>query len=173
MKGYHTKLHGDKITREERGVPPEQFIKQVAALPPATLFRHNVGGDLWHNRGTIDRQLLKLLVQATRHLRAAWTYTHHKPNSLNQSIIRQASTGGFTVNLSTENLDQAADLKRRGYPVTCIVKDMPVMFTHQGVTFLRCPHQIPGSTTQCSNCGDGIPLCSVAHRDFVVAFEEH
>lgn len=173
MKGYHTRIHADKITREERGVPPEQFIKQVAALPPATLFRHDVAGDLWHNRGRIDRTLLKLLTQATSHLRAAWTYTHHKPDSWNQYAIRKASAEGFTVNLSTEDLDQAVALKRRGYPVTCIVKDMPETFRHKGVTFIRCPHQVDGGKTQCISCGDGHPLCSRAGRSFIIAFEEH
>lgn len=171
--GYHTRLHGDKITREERGVPPEQFIKQVAALPPGTLFRHNVSGDLWHQGARIDRTLLSQLTQATHHLRAAWTYTHHKPDSWNQYAIRRASTQGFTVNLSTEDLDRAVDLKRRGYPVTCIVKDMPSSFRHRGITFIRCPHQADNGKTQCISCGDGTPLCSLSQRDFVIAFEQH
>jgi len=173
MKGYHTRLHGNAITREERGVTPEQFIKQVAALPPASLFRHNVGGDLWHHAGRVNSALLRLLTKATSHLRAAWTYTHHKPNSFNQLAIRRASAEGFTVNLSTEDLDQAVNLKRRGYPVVCIVKDQPEAFEHRGVRFVRCPHQVDGSKTQCISCGDGVPLCSIAHRDFVIAFEEH
>jgi len=172
-KGYHTRIHADAITREERGLPPEQFIRQVAALPPGTLFRHNVAGDLWHNRGPIDRKLLKLLTQATSHLRAAWTYTHHKPDTWNQYAIRRASAEGFTVNLSTEDLDQAVALKRRGYPVTCIVKDMPEAFEHKNVTFIRCPHQVDGSKTQCISCGNGTPLCSIPDRHFVVAFEQH
>lgn len=173
MKGYHTRIHGDAITREERGVPPEQFIKQVAALPPGSLFRHNVSGDLWNYRGTVARLLLKQLAQATTHLRAAWTYTHHKPNQDNQAALRSATKSGFTVNLSADDLDTAVAYKRRGYPTVCVVKDMPETFEHKGVTFIRCPHQVPGSHTQCISCGNGTPLCSISQRDFVIAFEQH
>lgn len=172
-KGYHTRLHGDKITRQERGVPPEQFIRQVAALPPGTLFRHNVSGDLWHHEGMLSRNLLRHLTEATQHLKAAWTYTHHRPNSLNQVAIRTANRNGFTVNVSADDLDSAVDFKRRGYPVVCIVKDMPESFEHKGVTFIRCPHQVDGGKTQCMGCGNGTPLCSIPDRHFVVAFEEH
>lgn len=173
MKGYHTRLHSDAITREERGVPPEQFIKQVAALPPGGLFRHDVGGDLWHFRGTVDRPLLIQLTQATTHLRAAWTYTHHLPDQRNHFALRSATKNGFTVNLSADSLDQAVDYQRRGFPTTCIVKDMPEAFEHKGVTFIRCPHQVEGSRIQCISCGNGTPLCSIPDRDFVVAFEQH
>lgn len=172
-KGYHTRLHGDKITRQERGVPPEQFIREVAALPPGTLFRHNVSGDLWHREGMLSRNLLRHLTEATQHLKAAWTYTHHRPNSLNQVAIRTANRNGFTVNISADDLDSAVNFKRRGYPVVCVVKDMPESFAHKGVTFIRCPHQVDGGKTQCMGCGDGQPLCSRADRSFIIAFEEH
>ncbi len=173
MKGYHTRLHSDAITREERGLPPEQFIKRVAALRPGSFYRHNVGGDLWHTRGRIDRRLLRSLTDAVQHLAAAWTYTHHKPDSWNQWAIRQASRDGFTVNVSTETLDDAVKYYRRGYPVTCVVENMPERFTHRGVTFLRCQHQVDGGRTQCSGCGNGSPMCAQADRRYVVAFEKH
>ena len=173
MKGYHTRLHGDAITREERGVTPDRFIKQVAALRPGTLFRHNVGGDLWHTRGRINRLLLKNLTAAVQHLAAAWTYTHHVPDSFNQYALRRATADGFTVNISTETLDDAVKYFRRGYPVTCIVQGQPESFRHRGVSFDRCPHQREGSRIQCSGCGDGRPLCSRPERDYVIAFEQH
>lgn len=173
MKGYHTRLHSDAITREERGVPPEQFIKQVAALPPGTLFRHDVGGDLWHDRGRVAGALLRQLTTAVGHLKAAWTYTHHLPNRFNQYALREATKKGFVVNLSADHLDQAVTYKQRGYPTVCIVKDMPTAFEHKGVAFVRCPHQIDGGRTQCVGCGNGYPLCAQGDRDFVVAFEEH
>jgi hypothetical protein len=173
MKGYHTRLHGDAITREDRGLPAEQFIKKVAALRPGTFFRHNVGGDLWHHHGKVVPSLLLSLASATQHLTAAWTYTHHRPDPRNQKALRQATDLGFTVNVSTETLDDAVKYHRRGYPVTCIVKDMPKTFVHKGVTFVRCQHQVDNGQTQCSGCGQGKPLCAQAGRDFVVAFEQH
>lgn len=173
MNGYHTRIHGNAITREDRGVSPEQFIKQVAALPPGSLFRHNVGGDLWNQLGRIDRTLLKRLTGAVQHLSRAWTYTHLRPNSLNQVAIRQANRDGFTVNISTENLDDAVKYFRRGYPVTCIVTDMPTRFTHQGVTFVRCQNQCDDGQTQCAGCGNGEPMCAKADRNYVIAFEKH
>jgi hypothetical protein len=173
MKGYHTRLHGDAITRQDRGVPPEQFIKQVAALRPGTMFRHDVGGDLWHLRGQVDHTLLRNLTKAVQHLSHAWTYTHHKPNGFNHAALRHATANGFTVNISTENLDDAVKYYKRGYPVTCVVNQMPERFTHKGVTFVRCQNQCDGGQTQCIGCGNGEPMCAKADRSYVIAFEKH
>ncbi len=174
MKGYHTRLHGDAITRHERGVPPDQFIKQVAALRPGTMFRHNVGGDLWHQRGRIDRTLLKLLTQAVQHLSHAWTYTHHRPDSWNQYAIRLANRTGFTVNVSTETLDDAIKYYRRGYPVTCVIDGSDTAtFRHKGVPFKVCENQATNKTTQCCGCGNGTPMCAIPDRDYIVAFIKH
>lgn len=172
--GYYTRQHWDAVTAGTRGVPPEQFIAQVARLRPGSMFRHDVAGDLWHEAGRIHAALLRRLADATAHLGAAWTYTHHLRTPANLAAIRSALRRGFTVNLSTESRTEAARLARRGYPTVCVVpEDAPPNFTHRGVKFRQCPATFEGSPTQCATCGGGTPLCSRADRDFVITFPAH
>jgi hypothetical protein len=77
--GFHTRLHWDRLSRGESGSPAAAFIKQVLALPAGILFRHCVAGDQWPDPADplrIDHGLLLQLARATRHLRAAWSFTH-------------------------------------------------------------------------------------------------
>jgi hypothetical protein len=172
--GYYTRDHWDRVTAGTRGVPPEQFIAQVAALRPATFFRHDVAGDLWHEAGRIHAALLRRLANATRHLGAAWTYTHHLRTAANLAAIRSALRRGFVVNLSTESRSEAARFTRRGYPTVCVVpEDAPAHFEHDGIRFRQCPATFDGSPTQCATCGGGTPLCARADRTFVITFPVH
>jgi hypothetical protein len=172
--GYYTRDHWDKVTKGERGLPEVDFINEVSRLKAGSKFRHNVAGDLWHQLGKIDRDLLLSLANATRHLKAAWTYTHHLRTRENVAAIRSAIRRSFTVNLSTESRAEAARLVKRGLPVVCVVApDAAPNFTYQGVKFRQCPATFDGSPTQCSTCGGGIPLCARADREFVVTFPAH
>ena len=79
--GFHTRLHWDRLSRGESGLPAAAFIKQVLALPAGILFRHCVAGDQWPDPADplrIDQVLLLQLARATRHLRAAWSFTHFR-----------------------------------------------------------------------------------------------
>lgn len=172
--GYYTRLHWDAVTAGTRGLPALEFIAAVARLKPGSLFRHNVAGDLWHDAGLIQADMLRKLASATTHLRAAWTYTHHLRTGANLAAIRSAIRRGFTVNLSTEVRSEAAKFAKRGLPVVCIVPEgTPAKFEHNGVTFRQCPATFEGSPTQCQSCGGGTPLCARADRNFVITFPVH
>jgi hypothetical protein len=172
--GYYTRMHWDAVTAGTRGLPVLEFIAAVAKLKPGSKFRHNVAGDLWHEGGAISADLLRKLADATTHLKAAWTYTHHLRTRGNLAAIRSAIRRGFTVNLSTEVRSEAARFAKRGLPVVCVVPEgSPAKFEHDGVTFRQCPATFDGSPTQCASCGGGVPLCARANRSFVVTFPVH
>jgi hypothetical protein len=161
------------------GTSAAAFIRQVMALPAGVLFRHCVAGDQWPDPADplrIDQVLLLQLARATRHLRAAWSYTHFPMGPVNQSTLRLAAAQGLVVNASTESRSIAAGLQRQGIPAVCVVPpDSPAVFRHQGVRFVACPATRPGSGVQCSSCGGrwGLPLCAQAARTFVITFPAH
>lgn len=172
--GFHTRLHWDYITAGKRGLPELQFIAAVSKLKAGSLFRHNIGGDLWHQGGEIRSDLLQKLAAATRHLKAAWTYTHHLRSKPNLRAIKMATNMGFTINLSTEVKSEAVSFAKKGYPVVCVVpEDAPAKFEVDGVVFRQCPATFNGSPTQCKTCGGGTPLCARGDRQFVVTFPVH
>jgi len=172
--GYFTRLHWDAVTAGTRGLSELEFIAAVGRIRVGNLFRHNVAGDLWHEAGRIRADLLRKLADATRHLSAAWTYTHHLRTTANLAAIRSALRRGFVVNLSTEVRAEAARYAKRGYPVVCVVpEDAPAHFTYRGVQFRQCPATFDGSPTQCVTCGGGTPLCARGDRDFVITFPAH
>lgn len=173
--GYYTRLHWDAVTEGKRGLPELEFIDAVKKIKPGSLFRHNIGGDLWHSNGVIKSDLLQKLAAATQHLKAAWTYTHHLRSKTNLTAVKMATNMGFTVNLSTEVKSEAAAYAKKGFAVVCIVpEDAPPHFEVDGVKFRQCPATFEGSPTQCKTCGgSGIPLCARGERQFVVTFPVH
>jgi hypothetical protein len=180
--GFHTRLHWDRLSRGESGLPAAAFIKQVLALPAGILFRHCVAGDQWPDAADplrIDQALLLQLARATRHLRAAWSFTHFPMSPENQAAVRQAAAKGLVVNASTESRSVAAAMVRQGLPAVCVVPpDAPAVFRHEGVRFVACPASRRGKggrKIQCISCGGrfGIPLCAQADRPFVITFPAH
>jgi len=181
--GYYTRLFWDKVTAGKAGAAPREFIRQVAGLPPRSMFRHNVAGDLWPNPDypdTIFSLYAWELAVATKHLHAAWTYTHHTLDGisgcLNKSTIAAiTNTTNFVINVSTESLDTAAHLHKSGFMVAVVQPEgLPKSFRHSGVLFVQCPATLPGSGITCSNCGGkrGKPLCA-SIRKVVVVFPAH
>ena len=172
--GYYTRDHWDRVSDGRRGLPFPEFLAAVRRLRPGRRFRHNVAGDLWHDAGRINGAMLRALADATQHLGAAWTYTHHLRTPENVAAIRSAIRRGFVVNLSTESRAEAARLTKRRLPVVCVVpEDAPPHFEDGGVRFRQCPATFDGSPTQCATCGGGTPLCARADRDFVITFPAH
>jgi hypothetical protein len=141
----------------------------VRTLPPASLWRHNVAGDLASsNRTTIDRTALRALTAANTG-RKGFTFTHYDvlTNLANRQSIDEANRDGFRVNLSANSLEHAdalADL--RIAPVTVI---LPAAVTEntttpKGRTVVVCPNDMtPGAT--CATC----QLCS-RMRSTIVGF---
>jgi hypothetical protein len=123
--------------------------------------------------------LLLQLARATRHLRAAWSFTHVPMSPENQAAVREAAARGLVVNASTESRSVAAGLQRQGIPAVCVVPpDAPSVFHHAGVRFVACPASRRGKggrKVQCISCGGrfGIPLCAQADRPFVITFPAH
>lgn len=174
--GYYTRTHWDKVSKGERGFPFGEFITAVCNLPKGSMFRHNVAGDLWHEEGKINFHKLLKLARATAHLKAAWTYTHHKLTAANLLRIRGAIALRFTVNASCESRTTAADLVKRGIPAVVVVEpDFTGTAIADGVRIVQCPATRNGSGVTCATCGgkNGRPLCAVADRGFAIAFPAH
>ena len=177
--GFHTRLHWDRLSAGRVGTTAAAFIQQVAALPAGVMFRHCVAGDQWPDPVDplrIDQALLLQLAKATRHLRAAWSFTHFPMGPANQATLRHAAERGLVVNASTESRSAAAALVRQRIPAVCVVPlDAPAVLRHEGVRFVACPATRAGSQVQCSSCGGrwGLPLCAKAARSFVVTFPAH
>ena len=176
--GYYTRLHWGAVTSGERGTPFEQFVAAVSKLRPGTMFRHNVAGDLWHDRetGRIDHSKILGLARATSHLKAAWTYTHHRLDAANRLSLEVARRMGFVVNASCEDAVTAVALVKEGIPAVAVVpSDFSGTVTVDGVRVVQCPATREGSAVTCATCGgaNGIPLCAQASRPFVVAFPAH
>jgi len=180
--GYYTRLHWDQVTAGKRGVPPEEFIKQVSKLPANQMFRHDVAGDLWknpENSKQIYFPYLEKLAKASSHLYAAWTYTHHTLDGIdgarNKQAIFDVEQYKFIVNISTESIDVAARLQKEGFMVTVVQpQGGPTAFRHEGVSFVQCPATLPNSEVTCQTCGGrkGKPLCATI-RKVVVVFPAH
>jgi hypothetical protein len=170
------------VTEGKAGREPLDFIKQVAALPCNTMFRHNVAGDLWPQKDhsdMIDAKLLHRLIMATSHLSAAWTYTHHTLTGItgewNQIVIKESNQKEFIVNISTESLDEAAKYHKLGFFVTVVQPEGKLTaFRHDGVQFVQCPATLPNSDVTCVTCGGRYnkPLCA-RERNVVVVFPAH
>ena len=184
--GYYTRLHWNRVTEGSIGASPTSFIKQVSSLHASEMFRHNVAGDLWHMKvlpEAIDRNLVFQLAHATKHLYAAWTYTHHTtdastaPGKWNRDVILELKrTTDFVVNLSTESVEVATKRYKEGFMVTVVQPEGgPRTFRNDGVRFVQCPATLPESTITCKTCGGnkGKPLCANKDRNCVVIFPTH
>ena len=169
----HNLLHWKKVP--ERGTPWSDFIHRLRRLGPMDMFRHNVAGDLPHAGGYLIPELVNELARVAGHLRAAWTYTHHRLNSHNLAIIREAIANGLVINVSCEDTHIAALNALRGLPPVCVVPpEAPTCFREEGVTFVQCPATLR-EDINCRNCGGprGIPLCARSDRKVVVTFPAH
>jgi len=160
-----------KVTSGERGASFSDVCDQIAILPDATLWRHNVAGDLIHNDQVIDMNALAALTKANIGKRG-FTFTHHDMSiPANQGAVRAANFCGFTVNLSANDLNHAdylADLV--GGPVAVILPadQMTNTATPKGRKVVVCPAVTKEGVT-CQTCG----LCAKADRKVIVGFPAH
>lgn len=147
----------------------DELLYLIRSLPPGSMWRHNVAGDLpSNNKTTIDASALRAIVEANSG-RRGFTFTHYDvlDNLANRQVIAEANSNGFTVNLSANSLghaDALADL--RIAPVTVVVPAGAIenVRTPKGRTVVICPiNTHPGIT--CASCG----LCS-RQRSTIVGF---
>lgn len=157
----HLRMHWDRVDSGERGVTWEHFLRKVQALARGVAFRHNQAGDLVGDGSTIDRAAALEFAHAARHTRC-WTYTHYEPTPENAETIRLMNRQ-ITVNVSTNNLDEADAAKALGLPTVVVVPiDAVSGVTPQGNRLVICPEQTHALTCdKCMLCykkGPGRPI---------------
>jgi hypothetical protein len=155
-----------------------QFIFGVLSLPAGTFWRHNQVGDLPGVSNGIDVAKLRQLVVANTD-KQGFTYTHkpvidgQAPERVvvkNRQAIAEANRGGFTVNLSANNLNEVDSLVELGIgPVVTALpeKQLANVATPKGRRVVVCPAAF--RAIQCVNCR----LCQKANRSVVVGFPAH
>lgn len=163
-------MHWRKVTKGERGGTFEALLDKIARLPKGQLWRHNQAGDLAGLGDMLDIEALSLLVRANRG-RKGFTYTH-KPltTQAERDAIRDANKGGFTVNLSANNLAHADRLADLGIAPVAVVLPSDAtsnMTTPQGRKVVVCP-ATQRDDVSCATCG----LCAL-QRDAIVGFPAH
>jgi len=158
-----------KVTNGERGLPWEEFLEEVRALPEGTLWRHAQAGDLPGHGDRLDIKKLGQLAEANRG-RKGYTYTHKPLRRVEEQLaIKRAVEEGFTINLSADNLKEADDLFELG--IAPVVSLIPLGSSHtlrtpKGRLVQLCRHQARG--TKCTDCRG----CSES-REFIVGFLPH
>ena len=151
------------------------FLKIISTLPRATLWRHNVAGDLPGENNLINRDMLAGLVKANKGKRG-FTYTHKDMTvKENRDAVASANANGFTVNLSGNNPDHADFLKSLGIgPVVTVLpreidgNAIRSLETKGGNRIVICPATYRDNVT-CQSCG----LCQRADRTCIVGFPAH
>jgi len=159
---------GDTVLQGIRICDFAELLYAVRSLPPGSLWRHNIAGDLLSNdKTTIDRAALRALTEANKG-RRGFTFTHYDvlTNLANRETVEEANRDGFRINLSGNSLDHAdqlADL--RIAPVTVILPagTKQNMTTPKGRTVVICPTNTHGVT--CADCG----LCA-RMRSTIIGF---
>ena len=135
--------------------PWEGLIDFVHSIAPGSLWRMNQAGDLPHNKGKLDGPKVRQLIKANKG-KNGFTYTHHHARTKhNQHIIQTANKGGFTVNLSANNLSHADELAALAIApvVTLLPESSPkTTRTPQGRKVITCPATYRDDVT-CKTCG--------------------
>ena len=169
-EGFHIKMHWNKVSSEERGTDWPGFIEQIEKLPLGQKWRHNQVGDLYGENQFIDPVKLEELVKANKGKRG-WTYTH-KPleRFKNFQKVKSANDGGFTVNVSSNTIQEAEKYYSAGLPTVAVVPENypEKSITPQGIRMVVCPAQT-GKAKDCEAC----MLCQNSKRKLIVAFRDH
>ena len=165
-------MHWRKISDGFRGGDWGTFTKAVSKFPKGQVWRHNQAGDLPGRDNVIDRGLLHALVKANTG-RRGFTYTHYPMTGDNVASVHFANSHGFTVNLSADNLAHAESLLPFG-PVCTLLPESAskVTRTESGYKVVTCPATYRDDVS-CATCGNGLPLCARADRDYIVGFPVH
>ena len=165
----------------------QQFLREIADLPPNVVWRYGDVGDLPGRSARIDEGRCTALVAiGCANGRRPYCYSH-KPvvgHPANARIIAAMNRGGFTVNLSAEGLHRADELAAlQVAPVVAVLPrslgDWRVLHTPAGRRVLRCPHEWQkrpsGAAVQCANgCGGTRgPICSWPDRNFIIGLTAH
>lgn len=152
-----------------------ELFKQIKMLPKGHIFRHNQAGDLIgyeRNDELIDSSFLAAMTEANKGKRG-YTYTHKNPYiPENAAAIAAANKGGFTVNLSADNIAEADSFMKLGIaPVAVVLPEGQTsnFKTPAGNQVIICPATKADSQMTCLQCG----LCARAERKAIVGFPAH
>ena len=159
-----------KVSELKAGMAWAAFLVEVKALPKLQLWRHNQAGDLPGRGDAIDTVALAQLVTAQKGKRG-WTYTHKPPTPENLAAIKAANAGGFTINLSANNLAMADTLADTGAgPVVVLLPAdaTRAVKTPGGRHVAICPATLSDAVT-CATCG----VCQLANRRSIIGFPAH
>jgi hypothetical protein len=152
-------IHWRAVTAGARGQTWPEFCRAVADLPPGQLWRHNVAGDLPGNGRILYGGRCDQLVRANSG-RRGFTYTHYpvtggtRASVENRETVALMNTGGFTVNLSANDLAHADLLADTGAGPVCtlLVNGDRGQLTPAGRPVAVCPAVLSDSVT-CHSCG--------------------
>ena len=169
----HVGIHWRKVSTGERGVSWREFLDEIWTLPKKTLWRHNIAGDLPRQKYSklLSRKRCIALAKAARRTKP-FTYCHHEKVPHNLTIISEMNEMGFTVNLSTDTLKEAALwYKHSTLPiVTLLPKGSPKVQEVEGVKIIRCPAEY--SSVKCAPvCAH--TMCGNPDREWVIGFTPH
>lgn len=167
-----SKIHWNRLDKGEKGVDLDGLCDEIRDLPSGQLWRYGVAGDLPGISNDIDGEALAKIVKANSN-RKGFGYSHkvvigHEANS---NAIKSANEGGFTINLSANNPDNADELKKlKIAPVVSIVpQNSPnSFFTKGGNKIIICPAQTRKGIN-CAKC----KLCSISNRSVIIGFKAH
>lgn len=157
---------------ETRGISWDELLLKIRKIPAGSLWRHNEAGDLpTGGFNLIDWEKLEQLVRANKSKRG-FTYTHYpvEAGGHNHSLIVHAIAGGFTINVSADNVLIADRYVAAGLP-TVVVLPMNaenVSYTPAGNKIVACPAEKSDKVT-CATCG----LCQIADRPYIIGFRAH
>ena len=164
-------IHWTRVSEGKKGSDWQEFCDKIANLPENQLWRHNQSGDLPHNSGNIHYKKLLALIMANKG-RKGYTYTHHILNEHNRVCLENANMMGFTVNASTESVEDADKIMTEyGIPAVAVVNSETTQRfskTKSGRKVIQCPATIYDNVN-CATCG----LCANADRDYIIAFPSH
>lgn len=148
----------------DKGCDFDALLMKIRRIPVGNLWRHNEAGDL-------DFETLERLVAANSG-RRGFTYTHHVPtqNPRRLADLRAANAGGFTINVSADNVLIADRYVALGLPTVVVLsqKAPNVSYTPAGNKIVACPAEKSEKVT-CATCG----LCYLSKRDYVIGFRAH
>lgn len=172
-KGGALNIHWTAISKGERGYSWEGFLSEVKKIGRNELWRYNQAGDLNGFNDMIDMPALKALVTASKRTRA-FSYTHYPLNTHNLKALRYANSNGFTINVSTNKLDEVDAAMKTGLPVVTVLPylkdgyDTRTVKTAGGNTVMLCPSSL-GKEITCKAC----TLCQNSKRSYAIGFIAH
>lgn len=152
-----------------------ELLQKIKSIPRGHTWRMNQAGELigyQPNDELINPRFLAALTEANKGKRG-YTYTHKSPfMPENAAAIAAANKGGFTVNLSADNITEADSFAALGIaPVAVVLPETQTknFKTPAGNQVIICPATKENSQMNCLQCG----LCARADRKAIVGFPAH